>query len=50
MKGKDSVGWSNFTGLLMFKLGGLRIVLSKIYNNKKKAGQTGEYRVLVYEG
>jgi len=29
MKGKDEVGSSILTGLLMFKAGGLRIMLSK---------------------
>lgn len=40
MAGSDQIGRSKFTGLLMFKPGGLRIKLSKTYNNRIKAGQT----------
>lgn len=50
MKGKDDVGSSTFNGFLMFKSRGLRMLLSKQYNNREKAGQTGEYRILLYKG
>jgi len=50
MTGSDEVGKSKFEGLLLFKNSGLGIKLSKVYDDRKKAEQTGSFDVLLYEG
>lgn len=50
MTGDDEVGRSKLSGLLLFKGDQIAIKLSKVYNNRKKAGQTGSFQNLFYEG
>ncbi len=50
MTGSDEVGKSKFEGLLMFKNEGFGLKLSKVYDDRKKAEQTGSFDVLLYEG
>ena len=35
---------------MIYKADGLGIKLSKVYDNRQKAEQTGSYDVLLYEG
>jgi len=50
MNGKDQVGPSKFEGLLMFTADGLGLKLSKVYDDRTKAEQTGSFDILLYEG
>ena len=50
LKGQDSVGASNLRGILIFKGSGFGLKLSKEYENRKSAGQTGNYVILMFEG
>ncbi len=50
LKGQDSIGTSNIRGILIFKDSGFGLKLSKEYVNRKSAGQTGNYVILMYEG
>jgi hypothetical protein len=50
LEGKDNVGKSKLKGLLIFKGEGVAVILSKVYSNCKKAGQTGSFDILLYEG
>ena len=50
MNGTDEVGTSKLEGLIVFKADGFGIKLSKVYDNRQKAEQTGKYDILFYEG
>ena len=50
MTGSDEVGTSKLEGLLVYRADGMGIKLSKVYDNRQKAEQTGKYDVLLYEG
>ena len=50
MNGSDEVGTSKLEGLMIFKSDGLGIKLSKVYDDRLKAEQTGKYDILFYEG
>ena len=50
LAGKDSVGASTFTGILMLQSDTLGIFLEKSYENKSKAKQTGNFSILLYKG
>ena len=50
MAGSDEVGTSKLEGLMIYKADGLGIKLSKVYDNRQKAEQTGSYDILLYEG
>jgi redox-sensitive bicupin YhaK (pirin superfamily) len=50
LQGNDSVGLSTMEGLLIFKGGGVAVKLSKLYSNRKKAGQKDKFSILLYEG
>ena len=48
LNGNDEVGTSKLKGLIVFKDAGLAIKLSKVYDDRAKADQTGEYDTLLY--
>lgn len=48
--GSDTVGTSKMEGLLVFKGIGIGLKLSKVYDDRTKAQQTGKYDILLYEG
>jgi hypothetical protein len=50
MSGSDEVGTSKLNGLLMFRADGMGLKLSKVYDDRSKAGQTGSFSILLYEG
>ena len=50
MTGSDEVGTSKLEGLLIYRADGLGIKLSKVYDDRQKAEQTGSFDVLLYEG
>ncbi len=50
MSGSDEVGASKFDGFLIFTEDQLALKLSKVYSNRNKAGQTRNFRTLLYEG
>jgi hypothetical protein len=50
LTGSDEVGTSKLEGLLMYKADGFGIRLSKVYDDRQKAEQTGSFDVLLYEG
>jgi hypothetical protein len=50
LSGNDEVGPSKLEGLLVFRGSGLGLKLSKVYDNRQKAEQTGKYDILLYEG
>lgn len=49
-RGSDEVGESTLEGLLVFKDIGMGIKLSKVYDNRSNAEQTGLFETLLYEG
>lgn len=50
MTGKDKYGASSLNGLVIFRAEGIGFKLSKVYNDRKKAGQTEKFDILLYEG
>lgn len=48
--GSDTVGTSKMEGVLVFKGTGIGLKLSKVYDDRTKAEQTGKYDILLYEG
>jgi hypothetical protein len=50
MSGTDEVGTSKLNGLLIFKADGMGFRLSKVYDDRSKAQQTGSFDILLYEG
>lgn len=50
MSGSDEVGKSKIDGLLIFKADGMGFRLSKVYDDRSKAEQTGKFDILLYEG
>lgn len=46
----DALGESDMKGILLFQNSYLSICFDKVYNDREKAGQTGKWSVLVYEG
>ena len=50
LSGKDEVGTSQLQGLLVFKGSGMGLKLSKVYDDRTKAEQTGKFDILLYEG
>jgi hypothetical protein len=50
LSGKDEVGTSKLEGLLVFKGSGMGLKLSKVYDDRTKAEQTGKFDILFYEG
>ena len=47
---KDQFGNSDIKGILLFQNTYLSICFDKVYDDQEKAGQTGKWSVLVYEG
>lgn len=50
MEGSDEVGSSKFDGVIVFTQDRLSLKLSKVYDDRTKAGQTEDYQNLLYEG
>ena len=50
MTGSDEVGTSKIEGLLIFRGDGFGFKLSKVYDDRIKAEQTGKFDILLYEG
>ena len=50
MNGTDEVGTSKLEGLMLFRGNGMGFKLSKVYDNRQKAEQTGNFDILLYEG
>jgi hypothetical protein len=50
MSGIDEIGTSKLEGLLIFRADGLGMKLSKVYDDRRKAEQTGTFETLLYEG
>ena len=50
MNGSDQVGTSKIEGLLMFTGPGMSFKLSKVYDDRYKAEQTGDFYNLFFEG
>lgn len=50
MSGSDEVGTSKINGLLVFSGNGMGFKLSKVYDDRSKAEQTGKFDILLYEG
>ena len=50
MTGSDEVGTSKLEGLLVFRDAEMAVMLSKVYDYRLKAKQTGEFDVLMFEG
>lgn len=50
MSGSDEVGKSKLDGYLIFRADGFGFKLSKVYDDRSKAQQTGKYDILLYEG
>ena len=50
MKGIDEVGTSKLEGLLVFRKEEMALKLSKVYDDRRKAKQTGEFDVLMFGG
>jgi hypothetical protein len=48
--GEDSVGGWTAYGFIGFSREGVNLWFAKNYNNKKRAGQTGSWSHLLYEG
>jgi hypothetical protein len=47
---EDLLGDSTITGILILKGSGLRICFDKLYNDRNRAGQTGKWDLLIFEG
>ena len=43
MKGMDQVGPSCFDGIIVYRADGLAFKLSKVYDDRKKAEQIGDF-------
>lgn len=50
LTGKDEVGTSKLEGVLVFRADGIGMKLSKVYDDRSKAQQTGKFDILLYEG
>ena len=50
MTGSDQVGTSKIEGILLFTGPGMGFKLSKVYDNRSAAEQTGRFSELFYEG
>lgn len=50
LSGTDEVGKSKLEGLLVFRADGFGFKLSKVYEDRTKAEQTGKFDILLYEG
>lgn len=48
LTGKDEVGTSKLEGLLVFRADGIGMKLSKVYDDRSKAQQTGKFDILMY--
>jgi len=44
------LGDSTITGILILKGRGLRICFDKLYDDRSRAGQTGKWDLLIFEG
>lgn len=50
MSGNDEIGPSIFEGILAFNKSKFGLKLSKVYSNRIKAEQTGNFDVILFEG
>ena len=50
MNGSDAVGSSKLEGIILFIKNGLGLKLSKVYDDRTRAEQTGSFDILLYEG
>lgn len=50
LSGSDEVGKSQLDGILIFRADGIGLKLSKVYDDRQKAEQTGSFDLLFYEG
>jgi len=50
LSGKDEIGKSTYEGILAFNGSKFGVKLSKVYLNRTKAEQTGNFDVILFEG
>jgi hypothetical protein len=48
MIGNDELGPSLLLGVITFKPNKICLKISKVYEDRKKAGQLGQYEILLY--
>ncbi len=46
----DDNGNSTIKGIVLFKDDGMSICFDKLHNDRERAGQTGKWDLLIYEG